>query len=357
MFTNLKNNNPSPNGFIRVHSWLIEVFRRFRINKQKENGMKKVIVRSVVTVAVVAAMSAGCGKAKTGENNTAAKGEVLARVNGKVITTEEFKKEQENLPPYLKASLEDMEGKKKFLDNLVTRELILQKAKKTGLDKDASVISKLEEIEKTLLIEALLKKEIEGKAAFTEKEAEEYYNSHKDEFKDGEKVKVSHIMVKTEKEAGDILKKLGKKERFEKLAKKYSIGPTASKGGDLGYIERGATGVPEFEDAAFKLKKAGELSPVVSAGSAFHIIKFFERKDAEAQTFDKVKDKIITTQAKKKQKELFESFVSSLKKEAKLEINDSLFKDEGKKEEKPAEGQKEEGVTGKKEEAHSEEKK
>ncbi|MBF8250452.1 MAG: Peptidylprolyl isomerase [Deltaproteobacteria bacterium] len=319
--------------------------------------MKKVIVRSVVTVAVVAAMSAGCGKAKTGESNTAAAGEVLARVNGKVITTEEFKKEQENLPPYLKASLEDKEGKKKFLDNLVTRELILQKAKKTGLDKDASVVSKLEEVEKTLIIEALLKKEIEGKAAFTEKEAGEYYNSHKDEFKDGEKVKVSHIMVKTEKEAVDILKKLGKKERFEKLAKKYSMGPTASKGGDLGYLERGTTGVPEFEDAAFKLKKAGELSPVVSAGSAFHIIKFFERKDAEVQPFDKVKDKIITMQAKKKQKELFEAFVSSLKKEAKLEINDSLFKDEGKKEEKPAEGQKEEGVSGKKEEAHSEEKK
>ena len=49
--------------------------------------------------------------------------------------------------------------------------------------------------------------------------------------------------------------------------------------------------------------------------------------------------------------------IEGIKKEAKLEINDSLFKDEGKKEEKPAEGQKEEGVTGKKEESHSEEKK
>ena len=105
------------------------------------------------------------------------------------------------------------------------------------------------------------------------------------------------------------------------------------------------------------LKKAGELSPVVSAGPAFHIIKFFERKDAEVQPFDKVKDKIITTQAKKKQKELFEAFVSLLKKEAKLEINDSLFKDEGKKEDKSDGGHKEEGVSGKQEGAHSEEKK
>ena len=310
--------------------------------------MKKVIVRSVVAVAVVAAMSAGCGKGKSGETNSAPTGEVLAKVNGKVITTEDFKKEEVKLPEYVKASLEDKEGKKKFLDNLITRELILQKAEKSGLEKDESVVSKLEEIKKTLLIEALLKKEIEGKAAFTEKEAEEYYNSHKDEFKDGEKVKVSHIMVKTEKEAGDILKKLAKKESFEALAKKYSMGPTASKGGDLGYLERG-TVVPEFEDAAFKLKKAGELSPVVAAGSGYHIIKLLERKDAEAQPFDKVKDRIVTMQAKKKQKELFEAFVASLKKEAKLEINDSLFKDEVKKEETAAEGDKEA--------VHSEEKK
>lgn len=311
--------------------------------------MKKEIVRSVIAVAVVAVMLAGCGKAKTtetkaGEANTAAKSEVLARVNDKVITTEEFKKEQEKLPPYLKASLEAKDGKKQFLDNLVTRELILQKAEKSGMDKDASVLSKLDEIKKTLVIEALLKKEIEGKAAFTEKEAEEYYNSHKDEFKEGEKVKVAHIMVKTEKEASDILKKLGKKESFEKLAKKYSIGPTASKGGDLGYLEKG-TVVPEFEAAAFKLKKVGELSPVVAAGSGYHIIKLLARKDAEAQPFDKVKDKIVAMQTKKKQKELFEAFVASLKKEAKLEINDSLLlKDEGKKEDKPAEQKKEEGA-------------
>jgi len=306
--------------------------------------MRKGSVRIFIVAAVTVAVMGGCGKAKNQEAST---GDVLAKVNDKVITMDEFKKEQEKLPEYIKASLETKEGRKQFLDNLVTRELILQKGEKAGMDKDEAVISKLEEIKKTLMIEALLKKEIEGKAAFGEKEAEEYYASHKDEFKEGEKVKIGHIMVKTEKEANDILKKLEKKENFEKLAKKYSVAPTAAKGGELGYIERG-TVVPEFEEAAFKLKKAGDISPVIAAGSGYHIIKLLDRKDAEAQPFEKVKDKIIAMQAKKKQKELFEAFVGSLKKEAKLEINDSLL-DEGKKEEK--------AVEGKKEDAPSEEKK
>lgn len=299
--------------------------------------MKKGSVRIFIVAAASVVVMAGCGKAKK-ENASA--GEVLAKVDGTVITMDQFKKEQEKLPEYVKASLETKEGKKQFLDNLVTRELILQKAEKAGMGKDEAVISKLEEIKKTLVIEALLKKEIEGKAAFGEKEAEEYYASHKDEFKEGEKVKIAHIMVKTEKEANDILKRLEKKESFEKLAKKYSLAATASKGGELGYLERG-TVVPEFEEAAFKLKNVGDLSPVVAAGSGYHIIKLLERKDAEAQPFEKVKDKVITMQTKKKQKELFEAFVSSLKKEAKLEINDSLLEDEG-KEGKSAEEKKEE---------------
>lgn len=309
-------------------------------NKQKEKGMKKEIVGLVVAVAVSATMFAGCGKGKGGEA-AAVKGDVLAKINNKVITMDEFKKEQDKLPPYVMASLQDMEGKKKFLDNLVTRELILQKAEKAGLDKDEAVVSKLEEIRHTLIIEALLKKEIEGKAAFTEKEAEEYYNSHKDEFKEGEKVKISHIMLKTEKEAADILSRLEKKENFEGLAKKYSSGPTASKGGDLGYLERG-TVVPEFEDAAFKLKKTGDISPVVSAGSGFHILKLLDKKEGVMQPFDKVKEKIVGMHKKKKQKEQFDAFVASLKKEAKIEVNDSLFKDEGKKEGKAADANKEE---------------
>lgn len=323
----------------------------------KEKRMKKSVAGSFIVVAAVAAMVFGCSKPKQEEAKPRAevKGEVLARVNDKTITTEDFKREQEKLPEYIQASLETKDGKKQFLDNLVTRELIVQKAEKSGMDKDAAVASKLEEIKKTLIIEALLKKEIEGKAAFTEKEAEAYYNSHKDEFKEGEKVKISHIMVKTEKEANDILGKLKKKENFAKLAKKYSVAPTAKKGGDSGYIERGMV-IPEFEKAAFDLKKTGDISPVFAAASGFHILKLLDRKDAEAQPFEKVKDKIIETQAKKKQKDMFENFVDSLKKEAKLEVNDSLLKDDVKEGEKP-EAEKVKEEPGKKVEATSKEKK
>lgn len=184
--------------------------------------MKIAVVRYFIVITAIA-MVVGCGKEKKEEP----KGEVLARVNGKVITMDQFNEEQAKLSPDIKATLGTAEGKKEFLEGLVRRELLLAKAEKLEMGNDPSVAAKIEEIKKTLIIEAFLKKEIEEKAVFTEKEAEAYYNSHKGEF--------------------------------------------------------------------------------------------------EGEPFEKIKDKIVATQTKTKQKDLFEGSVNSLKKEAKIEIDDALI--------------------------------
>ena len=66
-------------------------------------------------------------------------------------------------------------------------------------------------------------------------------------------------------------------EKFSMLARLYSDDPgSASKGGELGFFERG-TLYPEFEAAAFKLK-SGEISNVVQTKAGYHIIQMIERK-------------------------------------------------------------------------------
>ena len=66
-------------------------------------------------------------------------------------------------------------------------------------------------------------------------------------------------------------------ERFGALARLYSDDPgSASKGGDLGFVERG-TLYPEFEAAAFNLK-TGEISQVVKPQAGYHIIQLIERR-------------------------------------------------------------------------------
>jgi len=85
-----------------------------------------------------------------------------------------------------------------------------------------------------------------------------------------EKIRVSHILVKSYEEAEDILNKLKNGGNFSELAMNYSLDSSKFKGGDLGEFGRG-TMVKEFEDAAFALK-VGELSEPVQTQYGWHII-------------------------------------------------------------------------------------
>ncbi len=89
-------------------------------------------------------------------------------------------------------------------------------------------------------------------------------------------VKASHILVKKRSEAEKILEELKKGANFAELAKKHSECPSRKRGGDLGWFGRGKM-VPEFEKAAFSLKK-GELSDLVKTQFGYHLIKVTDTK-------------------------------------------------------------------------------
>ncbi len=89
-------------------------------------------------------------------------------------------------------------------------------------------------------------------------------------------VRASHILVKTEKEANDILEQLKGGKDFGEMAKKFSQCPSGKKGGDLGFFGKGRM-VREFEDAAFMLQK-GEISKPVKTKFGYHLIKVTDSK-------------------------------------------------------------------------------
>ena len=83
-------------------------------------------------------------------------------------------------------------------------------------------------------------------------------------------VNASHILVGSEKDAQSIMARLEKGEKFEDLAKRFSKCPSKSKGGKLGWFNKGDM-VKEFEDAAFAGKK-GEIVGPVKTEFGYHII-------------------------------------------------------------------------------------
>lgn len=258
----------------------------------------------------------------------AKKGEVLAEVNGTVITTEEFKKELAVLPPMLKQMAETPDGRKEMLDSMVVRELVLQEARKQGVDKSPEVAARLEDMKKRVVVEAYLKKKVEESANMTDAELQKVYDQYKDKFKVGEQVKASHILVKTEKEAQDVLTQLKGGARFEDLAAKYSVDPgSGKKGGDLGWFGKGAM-IPEFEQVAFSMKE-GDVSGIVKTKFGYHIIKLTGKRPAGVLPFVEVKEQIKASLLPQKQQEVFMKVKEDLKKGAKISVKEGVLKGMG----------------------------
>jgi peptidyl-prolyl cis-trans isomerase C len=281
----------------------------------------------LATVAIALVALAGCQKQAGEAKKETKNGPVLAEVSGTNITVDEFKKEVENLPPYLKPMAESADGKKEMLETMIIRELILQDAKKDGIENSPAVTEKLEDLKKRLVVEVYLKKKVDEQSKVTDEELQKFYDQNKEKFKSGDEVKASHILLKDEKTAQDVLAKVKSGGNFEELAKKYSIDSAAAKGGDLGWFGKEAM-IPEFAKAAFALKE-GETSGIVKTKFGFHIIKVTGKRAAGTRSFADVKDQIKAAILPSKQQEVFQKLKDELKKSGKYTIKEDVLKSLG----------------------------
>ncbi|RMF25274.1 MAG: hypothetical protein D6760_01365 [Deltaproteobacteria bacterium] len=162
-------------------------------------------------------------------------------------------------------------------------------------------------------------------APVSDEEIRAYYDAHQQEFST-DTVRASHILVKDEQLARDILKQLREDpSKFEELAAKYSIDKSnAKRGGDLGEFGRGRM-VKEFEEAAFGLTEDGQISDIVHTRFGYHIIKRTGRKDGVVRPFEDVKNQIRIRLINEKRRAQTESFLDELKKEAGYELDEQAL--------------------------------
>lgn len=281
----------------------------------------RTIVKLMITALGLTALVACQSKSSSTGSSDKKEAVVLATVNGSAITSADFDREVKSLPEYIRGMAETPQGKKEMIDTLVMRELILQQAAKEGLDKGKEIEEKLAELKKRIVVDTFLKKKVETDAKISDDELKKFYDQNLDKFKAGEQVKASHILVKSEQEAKDILTQLKGGAKFEELAKAKSVDTSASKGGDLGWFGKGNM-VPAFEKAAFGLKE-GELSGIVKSEFGFHIIKLTGKRPAGTRSFDEAKEQIKAALMPAKQQQVFMQLKEDLKKGAKIELKES----------------------------------
>jgi len=244
---------------------------------------------------------------------------VLATVGGREVTEQDFTLLLNSLDPQRAMQFNSEEGKKQLMQELVSQELFYLDAVKNGLDKNETYIQEARRMQDNILKQFAIHNLLKD-IKVTEEDLLNYYNEHKDMFKESESVKASHILIDDEAKAEEIAKEINDGLSFEEAASKYSSCPSNAQGGDLGFFTAGRM-VPEFEAAAFDMK-VGEVSAPVKTQFGYHIIKVTDRKEASVKSFDEVKGQLSQQLMAMKQQETYLNRVDELKKEYEVKINE-----------------------------------
>jgi parvulin-like peptidyl-prolyl isomerase len=260
---------------------------------------------------------------------TAANAAVLATVNGDAITSEEVNRvlmegtqgRFDSLPADKQNEL-----KQRVIEGMIAQELVYDDAVKTGIldsKEYKQEYAKLADRMKSQLAAKVWEDQQLATIKVDAKEVKDYYDKNADEFVDKERIHARHILVKTQEEADAIIKSFRGlsgdklKNEFIAQAKSKSTGPSAAKGGDLGYFPRGQM-VPAFNDAVFAMKEGTISSEPVQTQFGYHVIYVEDKKPAKKMSFDEVKNFIENKLKMDKFKAYMEKKMSAMKSKAKI---------------------------------------
>lgn len=166
----------------------------------------------------------------------------------------------------------------------------------------------------------LVNKEIRGRVSVPPEEVDHYYELHREDFKTGERVTVRDIFFRVEPTDSDqeVARIRGKAAEvrqlavggrgFDELAKQFSEGPGADKGGLLGTFAHGEL-EGEMEPVAFSLSP-GQLSEVVRTDKGFYILRVDKIEPPGYRSLDEARDQIRETLYQKAVEQRFQDWLS-----------------------------------------------
>lgn len=176
----------------------------------------------------------------------------------------------------------------------------------------------------------LIQREIKSKVAVSDEEIGEYYRKHREDYEGKDAVRIKQILLPLPKEddpaakeklrtdAGVIHKRLLAGEPFDLLSEKYSQGPAAAAGGDIGYIEKGVI-LHEVEEVAFSLP-LNQISGIIESPVGFHIIQVIDRRGGGIKAIESVRGEIREKIDQEKMEKKFGEWLEELRTRSHIEI-------------------------------------
>ena len=176
-----------------------------------------------------------------------------------------------------------------LLDTLIQKQAVMNIAISEGLENSEQYKFLLRKAKRDVLSQLYIDQKVDAILAKTDLKAE--YEKLKSEWKNQQEIDTNHILVKSRKDAEEIIFALENGADFKALAKSKSTGPSGPVGGNIGWISKGQT-VPEFERALFALKDGNISEKPVKTQFGWHVIQREKSRDRKIPTFEVLEPQI-----------------------------------------------------------------
>lgn len=218
----------------------------------------------------------------------AAQAQNIAVVNGKAVPKARAEAFMQQAIKNGQPRTEDLE--KQVREEVVRREILMQEAERRQVPASADFKSQMEMARQVIMIRELQAVYFKTNPVL-DVDAQAEYDKVKAQ-QGGLEYHARHILVESEDEAKDLIKKIKGGAKFEDLAAKSKDPGSAARGGDLDWANPNAY-VPEFS-AALKALKKGEMTDApVKSQFGFHIIQLEDTREAQFPAFADVKPQVI----------------------------------------------------------------
>ena len=329
--------------------------------------------------------------------------EIIVRVNNSIITRSDYNRSKEQLKEEIKqqdpnnADKQYADRERDVLRDLIDQQLLLEKGKDLGITADTELIKKLDEMRKQMNLESMeelekaataqgisyedfkqnlrnqiitqqvIGREVGSHLNINKEEEQKFYEEHKNEMEQPEQIRLSEILIATQKsappstpppakapnilsnpadagkpvetapvqpaapavpdadqlaaaeaKANAVHEQIQKGAAFGDVAKKSSDGPSAAQGGDLGFFKRGTLS-KELEDRTFAMK-AGEITDVIRTKQGFVILKVTEHQKAGIPTMKEMEPRIQDALYYEKLQPALRVYLKKLREEAFIDV-------------------------------------
>lgn len=243
---------------------------------------------------------------------------VVATVNGQSITEADLALAESELDPQFD-QLTPKQRRAAAVSALIEIKLAAAASENAGVADDADFQRRMAFLRERALHSEFVKNEIAS--TVTDEAVRARYDKEIAGAPVSNEVRASHILVKTEEEAADIIKQLDEGASFVELAKEKSSDGSAQNGGDLGFFGPGRM-VPEFEKAAFALEVGAHTAAPVQSQFGYHVIKVTDKRPQQPPAFEQVQSQVRSLLLR----ERYFSEIGELRKAATVEISDPDLK-------------------------------